>query len=31
MSLAADVEPQLAATRVANRDGFENGTHAPFR
>jgi hypothetical protein len=31
MPLAADVEPQLAAARVANGDGFENGADAPFR
>jgi hypothetical protein len=31
MSLAADVEPQLAAARVANGDGFENGADTPFR
>jgi hypothetical protein len=31
MPLAADVEPQLAAARIANGDGFENGPDAPFR
>ena len=30
MSLAADVEPELAAC-VAHGDGFENGADAPFR
>ena len=31
MPLAADVEPQLAAARVANGDGFEDGADAPLR
>jgi hypothetical protein len=30
MPLAADVEPQLAAARVANGDGFENSADAPL-
>jgi hypothetical protein len=31
MPLPGDVEPQLAAARVANCDGFENGADAPLR